>query len=97
MTESALSRNIESLILRRLATVKQNVLAEALGCSETRISRLASGKASIKLSELGPFLHALGIVATEVGGDHVTLPRAKVRAMKILARDGLRFEDDEEE
>ena len=96
MPDTELSRNIGSLILRRLATVKQNVVAEALEFSETKMSRISSGEASLKLSELGPFLAALGIVATEVGGNYVTLPRKKLIAMKILARDGLRFDGDEE-
>ena len=97
MLDPTMSRNIESLLLRRIASVGQKVLAEALDCDISRISRFNSGEASIKLSELGPLLSALGIVATEVGGDSVVLPRAKLRAMKILAREGLRFGDDDEE
>lgn len=96
MADAALSRNIENLILRRLATVGQKVLAEALSCDISRISRFSGGDASIKLSEIGPLFAALGIVVNEVGGDSVTLPRAKLRAIKILARDGLRLEDEDE-
>lgn len=92
-----MSRNIENLILRRLANVGQKVLAEALSCDISRISRFSSGDASIKLSEIGPLFAALGVAVTEVGGDSVVLPRAKLRAMKILAREGLRFGDDDEE
>ena len=30
----------------------------------------------------------------EVGGDAVTIPRQKYRALQVLARDALRFEDE---
>jgi hypothetical protein len=37
------------------------------------------------------FFLSLGLRLVEVGGESVTLPAEEVRAMRVLARKGLRF------
>ncbi len=82
---------LHSLILRRLATVKNDVIAVAIGHDVSHVCRIGSGERGIKLEELGLFLGALGLRVVEVGGDSLTLPAEQVRALKVLARAGLRI------
>ena len=86
---NATARNIESLLMRRVAAVGQADLAAALDCDKTRISRFFSNEASIRLDELTALFDALGLAVVEVGGDSVTLPRRKLDALRTLARESL--------
>lgn len=88
---------LQSLILRRLAATKFSPVASAIGHEESHVSRIASDERGIRLSQLGPFLSALGLRVVEVGGDAVTIPAEKLRALQVLARDGLRFIGESEE
>lgn len=81
---------LQTLILRRLAAVKNDAVAQAIGHDESHVSRIGTGERGVRLAELGAFLGALGLKVIEVGGDSVTLPAEKLRALKVLARDGLR-------
>ena len=80
----------QSLILRRMAVVKNDVVGRAIGHDESHVSRIASGERGIRIGEIAAFLGALGLQVVEVGGDSVTLPTRKLRALKELAFDGLR-------
>lgn len=87
---------LHSLILRRLAAVKNEHVAQAIGHDESHVSRIGTGDRGVRLVELGAFLEALGLKVIEVGGDSVTIPAEKLRALKVLARDGLRHIGGEE-
>lgn len=87
--------DLHAAILRRLAQIKSAPVAAAIGHDESHISRVASGERGIRISELQAFLAALGFEVVETGGNSVTLPREKLRALKVLARDALNFMDEE--
>lgn len=55
------ARKFASVILRRLATVKNVQVAQAVGCHETTVGRIASGELGIKLADIDKFLGALGL------------------------------------
>lgn len=88
------SQPLQTLILRRMASVKHKTVADAIGSDESTVSRMASGERGLSLDKLEAFLAALGMTVIEVGGDAVTIPRQKYRALQVLARDALRFEDE---
>ncbi len=85
---------LQTVILRRMAAAKHKAVADAIGIDESTVSRVASGERGISLDKLEAFLSSLGLVVIEVGGDAVTIPRQKYRALQVLARDALRFEDE---
>lgn len=86
-----MSNSVHSLILRRLASVSNSAVGRAIGHDESHISRIAKGERGIRISELDAFFQALGLRVDEYGGDAVTLPAEEVRAMRVLARKGLRY------
>ncbi len=55
------SRKFASIILRRLAAVKNVTVSEAMGCHETTVGRIASGEQGIKIADLDKFLTALNL------------------------------------
>ena len=87
------SQPLQTLILRRMASVKHKAVAEAIGADESTVSRMVSGERGLALDKLESFLAALGMTVIEVGGDAVTIPREKYRALQVLAREALRFEE----
>jgi transcriptional regulator with XRE-family HTH domain len=80
---------LQTLILRRLASTRNRVVAEALGVDDTTVSRISSGERGIPLDKLEKFLGALGIAGVEVGGRHVTISAEKYQALLVLAREAL--------
>lgn len=86
-----MSGTIQSLILRRLATVKNDEVGRAIGHDESHVSRIGKGERGVRISEFDAFFHTLGLQVVEVDGDAVTIPTEKLRALKVLALEGLRF------
>lgn len=82
---------LHGLILRRLAAIKNEAVGLAIGHDGSHVCRIGSCERGVKIDELERFLGALGLRVIEVGGDSVTLPAEQVRALKVLARGGLRF------
>lgn len=82
---------LQTLILRRLASVKNEEVGRAIGHDESHVSRIGRNERGLRLEELGAFLDALGLKVIEVGGDSVTLPKEEVRSLQVLARKGLRL------
>lgn len=85
---------LQTVILRRMASVKHKAVADALGTDESTVSRIASGERGIHLERLEAFFRELGLAVVEVGGNAVTIPSEKYRALQVLAREALRFEDE---
>jgi len=83
------TRNTEALILRRLATVKNQVVGEAIGHDDSHVSRIAANERGIRLRELEAFFKALGLRVIECDGATVTLPADELDALKLFARKGL--------
>lgn len=80
---------LQTLVLRRMASVKHKAIAEALGTDESTVSRIASGERGINLERLEAFLTELGLAVVEVGGQAVTVSRDKYRATQLLAIEAL--------
>ena len=83
------TRNTEALILRRLATVKNQVVGEAIGHDDSHVSRIAANERGIRLRELDAFLKTLGLRLIECDGETATLPRDELEALKLFARKAL--------
>lgn len=80
---SATARKFVQLVLQKVASVKNQAVAEAIGKDESTVSRIVSGESGIKLADLQPFLAALGLKV--VGSDQVCIDRAIYESYKTLA------------
>lgn len=80
---SASARKLVQVVMQRLAKTKNQTVAEAIGKDESTISRIVSGDSGIKLTDLQPFLCALGLKV--VGVDQVCIDRAIYESYKTLA------------
>lgn len=80
---SAGARNFVQDVLQRLARVKNSAVAEAIGKDESTVSRVASGELGVKLADLQPFLHALGLKCVDAG--RVCVDREVYESYKVLA------------
>lgn len=70
-------------VLHRLARVKNKVIAEAIGKDESTVSRVASGDVGVKLEDMQPFLHALGLKVVDVS--RVCVDREVYESYRTLA------------
>lgn len=86
---AATSSNLESLVLRKLAHVKNSTVAQAIGHDDGHISRIASGERGVKLPEMEQFFQSLGLRLIECDGLTVSLPANELEALRILARKAL--------
>lgn len=77
------ARKIEAVILRRLRSVGQVNVAEALGVSEATVSRM---KGDGELARIANVLAALGVEVMEPGDRVVNA--SKLAALIALAEDG---------
>ncbi len=87
--KGAMGNKIEALILRRVAEISQQRVAEALGRDPSSTSRIMSGQAGIHIAELDKLFETLGLEVFESDGGSVVLPREKYDALVVLAREAL--------
>ena len=80
---SALARENASVILRRLASIGQTAVAEAVGVSESTVSRWKDGE----IDRLSVMLAFLGLRLVGATDQHV--PPERLRALLELAGDGI--------
>jgi hypothetical protein len=90
MTESsnhppAPSSNLESLILRRVAGVKNEVIAQAIGNDHTQVTYIMKGERGIRLHQLESFFLSLGLRVIECDGPLASIPAEELAAVKVLA------------
>ncbi|MCA3065446.1 MAG: hypothetical protein ING73_00760 [Rhodocyclaceae bacterium] len=78
------SRKFASIILRRLAAVKNVNVAEAVGCHETTIGRIASGELGIKINDVDRFFAALGLKV--VDASRICVDADEYAAFRSLAK-----------
>lgn len=78
------ARRLSQTILRRLATVKNQDVGDAIGRDESTVSRIASGELGLKLNDLHGFLCALGLKV--VDGNQVCVDREVYESYRVLAR-----------
>lgn len=83
----ATDSNVESLLLRALASVGQRTVADAVGGDETLISRFASGSRGLHINQMGPALDAMRLKL--VPSDSVSIPLSELEALRTLARKAL--------
>ena len=81
--------SLQSEILRRAATVKNTTLAEAIGHDDAHVSRIHSGERGLRISEIEPYLAALGLKVIACDGDVVSMPAKEAEALRTLARKAL--------
>lgn len=80
---------LEAAILRKLALMKHDSVAKAIGHDASHVSRIATGERGIRLGELEAFLREMGLVVVEIGQDGVTpVPNDELRALKVFAKKG---------
>lgn len=95
---AASSRKLSQVILHRLARLKNQSVASAIGKDESTVSRIASGEAGIKIDDLEPFLRALHMKA--VDADQVCVDKKVFESYRILAAkamtepESLKWEDE---
>jgi hypothetical protein len=80
----ASARRLAQVVMQRLAKVKNQAVAEAIGKDESTVSRIVSGDTGIKLADLQPFLSALSLKVVDAG--QVCVDRAVYESYRTLAR-----------
>ncbi len=86
---------LESVILRRAGEASHAKVADALGKDASTVSRIFSGAVGVTIRDMDAFFAALGLCVTEIGGETVLISRQKYEALMVLAREALRFSDEE--
>lgn len=84
---SAAARTFVQDIMQRLARVKSETVAQAIGKDASTVSRVASGELGVKLADLQPFLRALDLKVVDVG--RVCVDREVYESYKTLATKAL--------
>jgi hypothetical protein len=84
---------LESTILRRAGEATHVKVAAAIGKDPATMSRIFSNQTGLMLCDLENFLKELGLTVVELGADVVHMPAEEARALKVLARKALRFEE----
>lgn len=83
---------LHSLILRRLALIKNETVAKEMGWDPSFLSRVTALDRGVRINDLERFLELLGIRCLENEGDLVVMSAEEARALQVLARKGLRFD-----
>ena len=76
-------------LMQATASIKNEVIAQAIGHDAAHVCRITSGERGIKIGELEAYLKALGMKAIKCEGEIVSIPKSEHEALKILARKGL--------
>lgn len=71
-------------ILRAIATVKNQAVADAIGRDDSTVSRIVSGESGVKLDVLQPFLACLGLKVVPFG--HICIDAEEWEATRVMAR-----------
>lgn len=79
-------------ILRTVATVKNQVVAQAIGVDDSTITRITSGESGVKLDRLQPFLACLGLKVVPWG--HVCIDHDEWEATCVMARKYIESRED---
>jgi len=81
--------NLHSLLLHRIASVKNLAIAQAINHDEGHVSRITSGDRGLRIGEIEGFLSSLGLRVIECSGPVASIPADELAALKLLARKGL--------
>lgn len=85
------TRKIENLIVRRIAEVGRESVAETMECDVSNISRVMSNQQGMLLERMDEFFEILGIYVSEDSSitQEVKLDQAEYDALRTLARKSL--------
>ena len=86
---------LESVIFRRAGEASHAKVAAALGKDASTVSRIFSGAIGVQIKDMEAFFNAMGLCVSEIGGETVVISRKKYEALTVLAREALRFSDEE--
>lgn len=86
---------LESTILRRAGEVTHVKVAAAIGKDPATMSRIFSGQTGLMIADLEKFFAEIGLSVVELGNDVAHIPAEEYRALKVLARKALRFEEEQ--
>lgn len=75
------------LILQRMADVKDDAIASAMGCERTKIVKIRSCEHGVKLTDMEAFFSALGLKV--VGEDGQVVDTAELHAWMLLVRNSI--------
>lgn len=78
------ARKLSQAILRAVAIVKNQAVADAIQRDDSTISRIVTGESGIKLEDLQPFLACLGFKVVPVG--HICVDKDEWHAKETLLR-----------
>lgn len=78
------SRRLLQAVLQRIAVVKNQAVADALGVDDSTVSRIVAGDSGVKLIALHAFLDICGLKA--VPKSHICIDTDEWRAKEILLR-----------
>lgn len=95
---SASARRLTQELLRRVAKVKNQTIAEAIGKDESTISRIVSNESGLRLNDLYAFLAVLGLKivdADQICVDHKIHESYKTLATAYLTNSGKSSEGSE--
>lgn len=81
-TLPAFARNFESEVLRKVAEVQYDAIADALGCDKSTVSRMF-GERGLRLAEIPVVLKALGWKL--VSKDKVCVDRSVYESFRTIA------------
>ncbi len=85
----SIANKTESMLLRKVAEVSQNTVAEAIGRDNSTVSRIFSHQTGIHIDELEDFLRAMNLTIIECPGETITISHDEYQALKFLASKGL--------
>ena len=85
----ARASNLHSLLLQRIASVKNLAIAQSINHDEGHVSRITSGERGLRIGEIEGFLSSLGLRVIECAGPIASIPADELAALKLLARKGL--------
>lgn len=81
---SADARKLAQVVMQRIAKVKNQVLAEAIGKDESTVCRIVSGETGVKVADLQAFFATLGLKV--VDANQHCVPREEFEAYRVLAK-----------
>lgn len=83
------SQQVQSLLLNKIATVSNKLLADCVGCDPAKISKFSSGMdgGAMNLDQLANMLPALDLALVECqGGTTITIPYDEYCALVTFSR-----------
>jgi hypothetical protein len=85
--DDEIARNTEALIRGQISKKGQKEIAARTPFSETKVCRINSGEAAVRIGEMGPFLDSMDLKLVHKSA--IVIPPEEYEALKLFARKGL--------